>query len=334
MAPNATAILAADLHLREDAPPCRTDDFLGAQERKLAFLRGLQQEHGDCPVLVAGDVFHHWKPSPWLLRLALQYTHNWVCVPGQHDLPQHSIAHWNRSGLAVLAAAGCCRVLTSPHLEPLPPPTGWERRGNGEVGVVGFPWGSVEPGPISAIYGHNVALVHRLVYADAEPFPGAEFSGYKAKRLLEQMEGFDLVLCGDNHQQFVACRDGRGKFNYPNPLGTRGKVTADHLLVNPGSFTRQTAAQVDHHPAVFLWWADENRVEREPLPHEKGVISREHVDAEREKDERMSAFVKRLADDYEVGLSFRLNLKRFLAANSVSKETEQLVWELVEGGEK
>jgi DNA repair exonuclease SbcCD nuclease subunit len=60
------AILGADLHIRESVPACRIDDYINAQWTKLLFIQNLCEKNG-CPFLVAGDLFDHWKPSPYLL---------------------------------------------------------------------------------------------------------------------------------------------------------------------------------------------------------------------------------------------------------------------------
>jgi hypothetical protein len=314
-------VLCADVHLRDTVPECRTDDFLAAQFRKLQAIRDLQETNGGCPVLCAGDVFDHWKPSPWLLQAVIPLVRDWIVVPGQHDLPQHSLALFDKSGLAVLERAGCCIVLEDP--------VGPIAVKDGEVIVSGFPWGA-EP---SGIAGDEepykrIALIHRLVYPGKPPFPGAESKGGTARDLLRKMKGFDLVVSGDNHQTFVQLPGGPITTAMNGPLSGKN---GDPILVNPGSMMRTTAAQADHEPSVFLWWAESNTVERVVLPHEKGVVSREHIDRDKARDERISAFVERLRDDVEMGLDFQDNLRRFLAENETPKAVEQLVWEIVDG---
>jgi hypothetical protein len=316
-------VLCADVHLRDAVPECRTDDFLAAQFRKLQAIRDLQEANGGCPVLCAGDVFDHWKPSPWLLQAVIPLVRNWIVVPGQHDLPQHSLALFDKSGLAVLERAGCVQVLEDP--------VGPVAIKDGEAIVSGFPWGA-EP---SGIAGDEepykrVALIHRLVYPGKPPFPGAESKGGPPKDLLRKMKGFDLVVSGDNHQTFTDAAGGTASLTTGGPKRTL-ELSAPQILVNPGSMMRTTAAQADHEPSVFLWWAESNAVERVVLPHEKGVVSREHIDRDKARDERISAFVERLRDDVEMGLDFRDNLRRFLAENETPKAVEQLVWEIVDG---
>ena len=307
---NASAILAADIHLRDITPVCRTDDFRGAMERKLDFIRALQKEHGGIPVLVAGDVFDHWKPSPELLRWSIEHIQNWICIPGQHDLPQHSLELYGKSGLAVLEAAGCVTVLTDSYYE----------YATETAQIVGFPWG-VEPGPISKLNNYTVALVHRLVYFGEAPFPGAEVSGSTAKTLLQKMEGFDLVVTGDNHETFIWPK-GAGK-------GRTRDRSGQPTLVNPGSMMRTTVKQAEHEPCVFLWYTGTSTVERVVLPHRKGVVDRTHLDRIEERDERLEAFVSRLREDVEVGLNYRENLKHYLQSNPVPKAIKDIVWEVL-----
>ena len=64
---NVDLILTSDWHLRESTPECRTDDFWEAQWKKIDFIKELSEKHGAF-VFVAGDIFHHWKPSPNLIR--------------------------------------------------------------------------------------------------------------------------------------------------------------------------------------------------------------------------------------------------------------------------
>ena len=82
-----TAILTGDIHLRDDQPVCRTDEYFAAQHRKIKWLRELQEKH-DCPVFDAGDLFSRSKPSHFLLQWAIQeLPERFHTIPGNHDLP-------------------------------------------------------------------------------------------------------------------------------------------------------------------------------------------------------------------------------------------------------
>lgn len=289
------AILMADIHLRESIPTCRTDDFLKAQENKMKWLREIHTKYKKPPILVAGDLFDHWKPSPWLLKFALDnLPDKMIVVPGNHDLPAHNLELYDKSGLAVLEAAGKIRVFREECYSE------WVN----DFQMVPFPWG-VEVGSVSPFENRAVAVAHIFTYIGRRPWPGCMAPG--AEKLLGMMEGFDLIVTGDNHKPFVLKQKGR-------------------LLVNPGSFMRTSADQVDHEPRIYLWYADENRVEPIFIPIAEEVVSREHIERVGQRDERLDAFVNSLSGEFEVGLSFRKNLEKFFDSNRVSPGTKDLVW--------
>ena len=300
----ASAILTGDIHLREDTPTCRTDDFFAAQEKKIEFLYELQKEH-NCEILDAGDLFHKYKSSPFLLKWAIENMPDIVTVPGNHDLPAHNLDDIHKSDLGVLYAAGVATVL-APEYDESPHICGLRRK---TYEVWGFPWGK-KIKPPTGNFGHRkVALNHVLTYTGRRLWPGMKADG--ATKILKANPDYDLIVTGHNHLPFAIEYEGR-------------------WLVNPGSLTRQTADQIDHKPRVYLWYEEDNTVEPVYLPVEKDVISREHIDKKNERDERIESFIARLNDDMEVGLSFESNLEKFFETNKVHPGVRKKVWEAVE----
>lgn len=295
----ASAILVSDLHIREKTPICRTDDYLKAAEHKYKWLSELQQEH-DCPILCGGDVFDHWRPSPWLMAWALRnLPDNIMTIPGQHDLPAHNLENIDRSGIQVLSDAKKITLITDPNKDFC---------NIGKYEVVGYPWGAPWN---TMVEGLKIALIHYGVYEDKPHYPGAENSGGTAKSVIKKLSGFDLILSGDNHLSFT-CKVG------------------NQLLVNPGSFMRTTASQADFKPSVYLWYADTNTMERVFVPIEKNVICRDHIDSVEERDERLEAFISRLDNNIEISVSYRENIKAYLAKNKISKAVTDIIWEVME----
>ena len=141
------------------------------------------------------------------------------------------------------------------------------------------------------------------------PWPGCEDP--TAEEILDKYPQFDLIVTGHNHKTFVVEKEGR-------------------LLVNPGSLTRQTADQADHHPCVFLWYAEDNTVEEVSIPHEEGVISREHIEKKERRDGRIEEFISRLSAEYDVGLSFEENLARFEEKNKVRQSVMEIIRRAIE----
>lgn len=289
-----TAIITSDIGLQEGQPICRLDDYWAAQGYKLAWLKALQEEY-DIPILDAGDLFEHWKPSPYLLKWALENLPNGIItIPGNHDLPAHNLDLYEKSGLAVLEAAGKIQVLMN---DPL-----YDH--DEHIEIYPFPWGAELKSIENTPPYKKVALVHTMTYI-GRSYPGCKDPG--ALQLLKKMQGYDLIIVGHNHQHFMVNYNGR-------------------KLISPGSLTRTTADQINYEPCVFLWYADTNQIEAIPVPIKKDVISREHIDAVERKDERIDSFVSRLSDDMEIGLSFEQNLENYFGSHRTRQGVKDIVW--------
>jgi DNA repair exonuclease SbcCD nuclease subunit len=288
-----TAILTGDWHLRDDQPTCRTDDFQSAQWNKVMQIVELQDTY-DCPVWHSGDLFHHWKPSPYLLACALEYLPaNFHTIYGNHDLPAHNIDLAYKCGINVLAKAERLTVMEGTH------------------------WGQ-EPKSIQSIYLDEVhwlpktrpfLVYHVMTFQGKKPWPGC--TDPKSSALLKKYPQYDLILTGHNHQTFVEEYEGR-------------------LLVNPGSLTRQEADKEDHKPCVFLYYAETNTVEQVFLPFEDNVISREHLDKKEERDGRINAFVSRLDTGWGGALSFEDNLTKMMQENKIRESVKEIINKAVE----
>ena len=283
-----TALFCSDLHLREDTPTCWIGDFQAEQWKALQYIKDLQ-ERFNIPVFIAGDIFHIWKSSPWLLSMTMNhFPKQAFCIAGQHDLPQHNLQLINKSGLYTLAKAGYVTILNECHWEQDP----------------------IEGSYYFEEYDCHLLVWHKLVYQQ-KPFPGAE--GGMAAGLLRKWKQFPTILCGDNHCSFSEEYQGR-------------------LLVNPGSLTRQTADQIDFKPAVYLWFAEDNTVQRIYLPIVEGVISREHLDIKEQRNERIDAFVSKLNDEYQAEMSFEENLESFFNINNVREPIKGIIYKSLENG--
>lgn len=179
------AIICSDLHLREDQPVCRTDNFWEAQWHKIAYIAGLQSKYG-CLVVCAGDIFHHWKPSPYLLSCAIDFLpYKFHFVMGQHDLPQHNMELRIKCGANVLKTAGVANMLPEAHFGQGP-----------DVGSLFFP-----------SHERTMLVWHKFTWKGKRPWPGCEDP--TAKELLKEYPQFDIIVCGDNHRSLVEEYGGR-----------------------------------------------------------------------------------------------------------------------------
>lgn len=299
---NPIAILTSDLHIRSDKPECRTDDFLQTQREKWQFIKSLQEKY-KCPILSGGDVFHIHNPTLELVSEVISWDIPFVTVAGQHDLPNHNMKNYKRSGLNVLEQAGIAKVV------------GQEKGTfeNDDIVVHGFNWNE-EPCPLTdkeegKVY---IALIHHFVYKDKNQFVGAEEIGSSAKRMMKKLKGYDVIVSGDNHQHFIEKSD-------------------NQVLINCGSLTRQSADQIDYKPAVWLLLRDTLKLVPMYLPIKQENCTRNHLKASTEKEARISAFVEKLNDEIEVSLSFEKTVEELLVKNKVRVETKEIIEEAIYG---
>lgn len=195
------AILCSDFHLREDMPTCFTGDFQKEQWDAVDFIYDLQVKY-DCGVYHAGDLFHHWKPSPWLLSMAIQHLpKKFFTIFGQHDLPQNSLNLVEKCGVQTLHLAQSLTILPGCH------------------------WGQ-EPEGYLPIEDKKVLVWHHLTYL-SKPFP--EATGGMAEGILRKYPQFDLICTGDCHQSFTVEYQGR---RLVNP-GNLTRQAADQINYQP-----------------------------------------------------------------------------------------------------
>ena len=179
-----------------------------------------------------------------------------------------------------------------------------------DIPINGVHWG-LKPEKATFIKNNRKILMwHVLTYPGKDlPYPGCE--EMSAKQILKKYSEYDLIVTGDNHKTFVEEYQGR-------------------LLVNPGSILRMTAAQIEHKPCVFLYYAETNTVEQVFIPIEDNVLSREHIDEKEERNDRISAFISSLDADWDADMSFEKNLDSFLQKNKVSKKVKSIILKCLE----
>jgi DNA repair exonuclease SbcCD nuclease subunit len=305
----ADLVLVSDLHLTDSTPVSRIDDYQAAQIKKLKFLQELSEENNNCPVLCAGDVFDYWKASPWLCSMAYEYLpKKFICIPGQHDLPGHSLQEYERSALGLLEKANRIKVLKGDGL--------WF----GSMFIVGAPFGGLKSVHLSSTYDQDrprqhrrvIFMFHELVWPDTPPSWDKRGNVFTSDSVLDDFgQYFPLILTGDNHQSFVREKNGS-------------------ILVNPGSMMRINADQEDHKPKCYLYYAENNTVEAVDFPIEQDVHNREHLDSKKERDDRISAYIERMSRDWEIGLSFKKNLEVFFTENHVPQKVREIIWQAME----
>ncbi len=307
-----TAILTADWHIRPMSPVCRTDDFEAAMWRKVDFILDLSSKY-NIPILIAGDIGLKSQWPNWLLEELIGRVRKRkikiYAVPGQHDLPDHNLELWKASAIGVLHESEAITFL------------GTDKRkcvslSESELyNIFPFPYGVEISHPDYDEKEHvnespMIAIAHTLVTERAPEKFLLDSGAQSAMSLLGKFNEYDLILTGDNHKGFVVEEDNR-------------------LLVNPGSLMRTAADQADYKPRVYLWYDKDNAVEPVYLPIEEGVVDRTHIDTQEMKDERIEAYIARMSEEVEIGLSFEGNLESYFKTNRIRKPVQDKVWEAI-----
>jgi len=192
------ALLCADLHIREDQPVCRVDNYFQAQEKKIKFILNKADEY-NCPVLCAGDFFDKAKSSKWLEIYIINLFgkgRRFYVIPGNHDLPTHSLEKLNESSLGILQAAKVIKIFKVPlgdYFSVL------EQIGNEKV---------------------KIKITHKMI------------EKCNSKVELSTQQDTNLILSGDNHLTFIQKTTNQLLVN----PGSMMRMSADQILHIPCVF--------------------------------------------------------------------------------------------------
>lgn len=296
----ALAILCSDLHLSLQQPACRADkDWMKVQADYLEQLNELAKDHG-VPVICAGDIFDRWNPPPELLHFALENLPNqMLCVPGQHDLPNHNLEEMHRSGYGVLVKARKIVDMSGPTRL-------WT---NDKFMAWGFGWGQdLTPMRRRKEGLIHIAVVHQYIWFEGKGYPGAPEEA-KLPEMKARLAGYDAAVFGDNHQGFLAS---------PHP---DGKNVC--WLMNCGTFIRRKADEMDYRPQVGLLLENGN-ITRHRLEIDE---DRFHEKA-KEREEvalNMQEFINGLEGLGEHGLNFKEAVENHLRDSELDQPTRNII---------
>lgn len=297
------AILCSDLHFTHSAPTARSaePDWYAAMQRPIEEVKALSVKHG-APIFVAGDIFDRWYGADKehthqlcdFLRLAF-YPREFHTIPGNHDLPNHSLDLIERSAYWTLKNSGTIR-----HLD--------QAAAFGTRLVVHpFSWGK-KITPLNKERGDNrihLALVHKFVWDKETGFPGAPDDGYVVN-FYETVKGYDVVAVGDNHSPF----------EFKN-------------IFNCGTFLRRKRDERKHKTRVGML-LDNGTVTTHYLDVSRDLWLEEKVEQEATKVVGESV-LQELRDLGPDSLDFRELVKQGLQQNRLSAEAQQIVLKSLEG---
>lgn len=294
-------ICASDIHLSHTPPVARATepDWYTAMDKPLAQLRAAQVQH-DCPVALAGDIFHKWNPPPQLINFALQAL---PCrcygVPGQHDLYCHNYEDIQRTAYWTLVEA--CAI---GHLEPgVPKPI------SDYVTLHGVPWGFLPSLPPQGQGGHQVAIVHDYIWKEGFAFAGAPQEGHYSGHLA-RLAGYSHAFYGDNHKAFQHFKPGLCR------------------VVNCGAFLRRNSDEAGITPAMYYLHRS-GAITRQPLETEGEVLVPSKLE-EAMPPAEMEQFIAALGKLGTTGLDYPTAVRQYLKANPLPPPAERILLEALD----
>lgn len=324
--PWVVAVVCSDIHLSHNPPAARAGepDWYAAMDRTLEQVRNLCRVYG-VPLVIAGDVFHHWRPPPELINFAitaLRTDHGTYAIPGQHDLPNHRLEDIGRSAYWTLVAAGTVRNLDPEQAASLTSidPSDPKRERHVGMRLSAYPWGHpLGPPPNGFAEGRvvgpvlDVAIVHTYCWVPGRSYPGAcpeaEASSYAKK-----LAGFDAAIFGDNHKGFGHDYDVGGKVLHVFNCGGLMRRASDELQSRPTvGLLLSTGAVVPHHLDT-VYEQMEAVVQAKP----RAVAD-------------MGDFIEGLRGLGGDALNFETALWRYCDANGVDSPTRDVLTEVIDG---
>lgn len=298
-------LAVADLHLQPRPPTSRAErDWFAVMEAYLNRIAQIADEH-EVPVLCAGDLFDHWRPSPELINFALDTVPDMYAIPGQHDLPHHRLDLMQRCGYGTLVRArkveclycrGKARKLSlhgyGVHLHG----TGWGEK----IVPIDYPQDDIV----------NVLVAHQYIARNLkEAYPGAPRD--VKVNTLGCIQGYDFAVFGDNHRPFFA------------------KVHSTSV-VNCGSTVRRKVTEASYTPSAWLLTMldDEPMAYRMALEDNEADVWREGVDL-RDGDEEpmreLDDFIKELGALSNNALEFTEAVVEYLDTHKIGGTIRELI---------
>lgn len=229
-----------------------------------------------------------------------------ITIPGNHDLPGHSLDNYEKSAL------GLIELITPAFINLNEEGV----RISDNISIDGVPFGKLKEFKSKPKEtNRRVLMIHELVFPKS--LPSWVKGGFTSRDILEQFGNeYDVILVGDNHSGFVdELENDHGEISW---------------LVNPGSMMRITTEQINYLPRCYSYSSDENEVREEFFPIEKDVYNIERAIQEKERDERIAAYIERMNVDWDISLSYKKNLEMFFNENKIPKKVRELIWQHLE----
>lgn len=312
-------VVMSDIHFRDSAPVWRSPEqnwqgymssiFDEISEVVANCHESAQNYDSDFCIGVAGDVFDKWNPTIETIVTATSCFQKLVrhsssdriyCVPGQHDLPNHSYAEQKRSayGLMKLLVKEwrdihlLCKKENKTYIHGV----GWE-------GHLTNDFKSTEE------RDRSVVLLHRYVWMQGCSYAGAPKTDGCAS-VAKELKRPALIVSGDNHIGFWDDK---------------------HSVFNCGSLYRATKDQLHYKPRIGIITND-----LQIFPYYLNTSSDSYLTVENatetltESVQDVDGFLQELRQMGRGGLDYLEAIKRYCKSTEVARETRLIIREILE----
>jgi len=289
-----------DLHLTDNRPANRTDDYWETCKRKLNFIFDtVDLEHVDA-ILSPGDVTNSPALSNLELRelISLFKTRlkvDFFTTYGQHDLRYRTRP---QAALPLLEEAIGPEMF---HVMDKNTSIDFERT---HTTINASAYGEEVPDPIEDHF--NILIIHRMIIEEKLWNAQAE---YEPSNTFLRQHNYDLIVSGDNHKSFITTTKG------------------NRVLINCGAMLRSNIGQVDHKPFIVLFDTETRKYEKIYIPIEDGekVFKIGEVELAKERNANLETFISGLSSSKSIDLTFEDNLKRFIKENGIDEEVSKII---------
>jgi len=290
-------LIAGDLHLSEKRPEHRIDGYAETVINKFLYILNCAEKEADL-ILFPGDFFDSPNPSYSFYTKVVScvgcFATPIIIVFGQHDL---RFRNPDNTALKALAKSFPNRIFLLENNN--------QQLFHSQVMIYGAGFNEEVPEPDKERF--DVLLTHRMIIDEKLWDDQTDYSW--GNHFLRKHK-FDLIISGDNHKNF-SCLHG------------------ERMLFNCGSMMRSSITQMEHHPSIVLLDTGTMLFNTIPIPIQppEEVFEMERVMKEKERDEKITAFISGLSDQKEIGLSFESNLNAHFRENKTKQEIIDIIEE-------
>lgn len=224
-------ILTSDWHIWGTAPLFRSEeqDWFKAMERYLREIKRFQRKNGDIPVIIAGDVFDHYNPSPIVINWLLERIPNNVyAIPGQHDLQNHSLELIKKTAFWTLVVSGRISYLE-------PEATNLIKIGDKTVNIISKPWNYEVQKPEQCDADIQIYVAHQYIYSNQKTCYIDAPEENNIDKQVDFLNFVDVAVFGDNHIPFTYQLDNDRKTKVVN-CGTLIRRKVDERSTDCGFY--------------------------------------------------------------------------------------------------